>query len=181
MRVVLAFVALITLGLAAACGGEAPPTPTPTASPQASYLDSAATARVAPTASREEVYQALESLNLGLLPLDRQGRDDWWSTRLPNADITIDIFGPEDRVEAVELWYRRSVPTSTAASVVEALAATIIPGEQARSMQWFSDSLEAIEQTGDQKQQTSVGPMYLTLYWAPRINQYFFSIDVEKQ
>ena len=38
-----------------------------------------------------------------------------------------------------------------------------------------------IAQTGDQKQQTSVGAMYLTLYWAPRINQYFFSIDVEKR
>ncbi len=182
MRFVLLFVALITLGLAAAVGcGESTPTPTPTASPQASYLDSAATARVAPTASRDEVYRALESLNLGLLPLDRQGRDDWWSTRLPNADITIDIFGPEDRVEAVELWYRRSVPTSTAASVVEALAATIIPGEQARSMQWFSDSLESIEQTGEQKQQTFVGAMYLTLQWGPKLNQYFFSIDSEKR
>ena len=181
MRAVLVIAALITLGLAAACGGESTPTPTPTASPQASFSDSTATAPVTPTASREEVYRALESLNLGLLPLDRQGRDDWWSTRLPNADITIDIFGPEDRVGAVELWYRRSVPTSTAASVVEALAATIIPGEQARSMQWFSDSLESIEQTGEQKQQTSVGAMYLTLQWVPKLNQYFFSIDSEKR
>ena len=40
MRVVLAFVALITLGLVAACGGESPPTPTPTPTLQETYLKS---------------------------------------------------------------------------------------------------------------------------------------------
>ena len=40
MRVVLAFVALITLGLVAACGGELPPTPTPTPTTQETYLKS---------------------------------------------------------------------------------------------------------------------------------------------
>ena len=117
MRVVLAFVALITLGLVAACGGESPPTPTPIAAPTSTI----ATVQVAPEASRQEVYRALDSLNIGLLPLDRQGMDDWWSTRLPNVDITIDIFGPEKRVEAVEMWYRQHVPESTVESIVEAL------------------------------------------------------------
>ncbi len=40
MRVVLVFIALITLGLVAACGGEAPPTPTPTPTLQETYLKS---------------------------------------------------------------------------------------------------------------------------------------------
>ena len=107
MRVVLAFVALITLGLVAVVGcGESVPTPTPTPTPTliAHPTPTVATVQVAPTASRQEVYEALDSLNLGLLPLDRQGMDDWWSTRLPNGGITsIDIFGHADRVEAEEM------------------------------------------------------------------------------
>ena len=122
----------------------------------------------------------LDSLNIGLLPLNRHA-DDWVSTMLPNVDISIDIFGPSSRVETVELWFRRSVPTGTAQLLVEALASTIIPEQQAQSKQWFSDSLELMERTGEQKQQTSVGEMYLTLQWVASLNQYFFSIDVEKQ
>ena len=171
MRVVLAFVALITLGLVAACGGESPPTPTMIAVP---------TSAVAPAASRQEVYRALDSLSIGLLPLNRH-TDDYVSTMLPNADITIDIFGPADRVEAVELSFRRSVPMGTAQLLVEALASTIIPEQQAQGKQWFSDSLELMERTGEQKQQTSVGEMYLTLQRVANLNQYFFSIDVEKE
>ena len=171
---------LVALGLLA-CGGEQSEVPSGTPTLIASPTPTVATAPVTPTASRQEVYAALDNLSIGLLPLDRQGRDDWWSTRLPNADITIDIFGPEDRVEAVELWYRRSVPTSTAASVVEALAATIIPGQQVQSTSWFRNSLNSMEPTVEQKQQTYVEGLYLTLQYVPKLNQYFFSIDSEKQ
>ena len=175
MRVVLVFVALITLGLVAACGGESPPTPTPTPT-----MIAVPTSTVAPAASRQEVYQALDSLGIGLLPLNRH-TDDYVSTMLPNADITIDIFGPADRVEAVELWFRRSVPMGTAQALVEALASTIIPGQQVQSTLWFRNSLNSIEPTVEQKQQTYVEGMYLTLQFAPNLNQYFFSIDIEKQ
>ena len=182
MRVVLLFVALITLGLAGAVGcGESVPTPTPTPTVIVAPTPTVATVQVAPTASRQEVYEALDSLNLGLLPLDRQGMDDWWSTRLPNGGITsIDIFGHADRVETVEMWFTPRVHP-TALLVVEALVATIIPEQEAQSMSWFRDSLESIEQTGEQKQQTSEGAMYLTLQWFENLNQYFFSIDVEKE
>ena len=181
MRVVLAFVALITLGLVAACGGESPPTPTPTPTMIAAPTSTVATVQVAPEASRQEVYRALDSLNIGLLPLDRQGMDDWWSTRLPNGGITsIDIFGHADRVEAVEMWFTPRVHP-TALLVVEALVATIVPEQEAQSMSWFRDSLESIEQTREQKQQTSAGAMYLTFQWVPNLNQYFFSIDEERR
>ena len=175
MRVVLAVVALITLGLVAACGGESPPTPTSTPT-----MIAVPTSTVAPAASRQEVYQALDSLSIGLLPLNRH-TDDYVSTMLPNADITIDIFGPADRVEAVELWFRRSVPTGTAQLLVEALASTIIPGQQMQSTLWFRNSLNSMEPTVEQKQQTYVEGMYLTLQFAPNLNQYCFSIDIEKQ
>ena len=181
MRFVLLFIVLITLGLVAACGGESPPTPTATPILIAHPTPTVATAQDVPTASRQEVYEALDSLNLGLLPLDRHGMDDWWSTRLPNVDITIDIFGPEKRVEAVEMWYRQHVPESTVESIVEALVATIVPEQEAQSMSWFRDSLESIEQTREQKQQTSAGAMYLTFQWVPNLNQYFFSIDEERR
>ena len=100
---------------------------------------------------------------------------------MPNGGITsIDIFGHADRVEAVEMWFTPMVHP-TALLVVESLVATIIPGEQVESTLWFRDSLELIEQRGGQKQQTSVGDMYLTLQWVENLKQYFFSIDVEKQ
>ena len=178
---VLALVSVLSLVAVAGCG-EAVPTPTPTPTLIAHPTPTVATAQVAPTASRQEVYEALDSLNLGLLPLDRQGMDDWWSTRLPNADITIDIFGPPDRVEAVEVWFRHGAPASrNIPLLVEALVATIIPEQEAQSMSWFRDSLESIEQTGEQKQQTSEGAMYLTLQWVENLNQYFFSIDEERR
>ena len=182
MRVVLVFVTLVTLGLVAIVGcGEAVPTPTPTPTLIAHPTPTVATAQDVPTASRQEVYEALDSLNLGLLPLDRQGTDDWWSTRLPNGGITsIDIFGHADRVETVEMWFTPRVHP-TALLVVEALVATIVPEQEAQSMSWFRDSLESIEQTGEQKQQTSAGAMYLTLQWVPNLNQYFFSIDEERR
>ena len=182
MRFILLFIALITLGLIATVGcGEAVTTPTPTPTLIAHPTPTVATAQDVPTASRQEVYEALDSLNLGLLPLDRQGMDDWWSTRLPNGGITsIDIFGHADRVEAVEMWFTPRVHP-TALLVVEALVTTIVPEQEAQSMSWFGDSLESIEQTGEQKQQTSAGAMYLTLQWVPNLNKYFFSIDEERR
>ena len=183
MRVVLLFVALITLGLIATVGcGESALTPTPTPTVIVAPTPTVATVQVAPTATRQEVYEALDSINLGLLPLDRQGMDDWWSTRLPNADITIDIFGPPDRVEAVEVWFRHGAPASrNIPLLVESLVATIIPGQQVQSTLWFRNSLNSMEPTVEQKQQTYIEGMYLTLQFAPKLNQYFFSIDIEKQ
>ena len=172
---------VLIVGVGVACGGESPPTPTATPTLIAHPTPTVATAQVAPTASRQEVYEALDSLNLGLLPLDRRGMDDWWSTRLPNGGITsIDIFGHADRVETVEMWFTPRVHP-TALLVVEALVETIIPEQEAQSMSWFRDSLESIEQTGEQKQQTSEGAMYLTLQWVENLNQYFFSIDEERR
>ena len=152
MRVVLLFIVLITLGLVVACG-EAEPTPTATPTVIAAPTPTVATVQFAPTATRQEVYRALDSLNIGLLPLNRH-TDDWVSTMLPNADITIDIFGPADRVEAVELWFRRSLPARTVQLLVESLVATIIPGQQVQSTLWFRNSLNSMEPTVEQKQQT---------------------------
>ena len=79
MRVVLAFVALITLGLVAACGG-ASPTPTPSPEPRSDPLISAEEYRATATALFQELQSMVED---GLL--DPRGPDLGFSPGNPRA------------------------------------------------------------------------------------------------
>ena len=100
-----------------------------------------------------------------------------YSTMSPNGDLSFDIFGSANEVEAVELWYRKSVSGSTIVPVVETLIGSLVPAHRTEGLRWFEG---AMNQAG--KHQTHLGGMYLTFYCCDDILQRaFFSIDIEKQ
>ena len=126
MRTILVTIAIgITVLLIGGCGVSASPTAT-----QPPTATSTTTARstipwtplpVSPTpmslgVSRQEVYQALLNLNIGFLPLNKH-TNEWYSTMLPNGDISFDIFGSSSRVEAVEMWFGLDAPVGQTASI----------------------------------------------------------------
>ena len=190
IRTILVTIAIgITVLLIGGCGVSASPTAT-----QPPTATSTTTARstipwtplpISPTpmslgVSRQEVYQALLNLNIGFLPLNKH-TNEWHSTMLPNGDITIEIFGPANRVEAVELWFRGSAPTHAVLRSTETLIETVIPKQQEQGTEWFLNAMELMGEQGTEKLQARLGDMYLTLQLVPSLKSVFFSIDSEQQ
>ena len=91
------------------------PTGTP---PTATSGDPSRQERSTPT--RQQIYEALDSLQIGFLPLNRH-TDEFYSTMLPNGEISVDIFGLSETLEAVELWFSVDVPAEKSYSAIEAL------------------------------------------------------------
>lgn len=149
---------------------QASPTPIPT--PAAS---TSATGQVPSKVSRQRLYSTLDSLGIGLLPLNRHDAD-WYSSMSQSGEIFFDFVGPSGQVEVVELWYHESVSKSTRLRIVETLIDSFIPAHLAEGMQWFE---RAANREG--KQQTLIGGMYLTFKRsADRLGRTFFSIDSEQ-
>ena len=129
--------------------------------------------------SHEGLYKALDELDAGFLPLNTH-TDEWVSTMLPNGDVTIDIFGPADQVEAVELWFRIDMePLRPASGAMEVLFKTMSPEAWADGVNWFIGNVGSLDSTGEDNIQTTLGQWYLTLQFLPKLRQVFFSIDLE--
>ena len=130
--------------------------------------------------SRQEVYQELHNLNIGLLPLNKH-TNEWHSTMLPNSDISFDIFGSSSRVEAVEMWYRLDAPVGQTARAMRALYAVTMPEHQAEVEAWVNRMLVTLSPEGKVRDQTEINGVYVTLQLVPKLRQAFLSIDIAKQ
>lgn len=131
--------------------------------------------------SRQGIYKGLDELNVGFLPLNTHS-DEWVSTMLPNGDVSVDIYGPTDQVEAVELWFRIEMePLHPATGAIETILKALTPNEWIDGLNWFVASVGSLDKTGKDKVQATLGQWYLTVQYVPTLRQIFFSIDAELQ
>ena len=158
------------------------PTPTPT-------LTTTATpgGRVLPTPrpnhfgiSRDQVYRKFQDLNIGLIPLDRH-TNDWYSTRLRDGSIDIDILGPSSGVQAIESAFRLSPEVLAKMDPVVNTMLQIAMGDNWQDgVEWITEALERLS-ASHKKVQDKMGRIYLTLYLIPSIQSVMFSVDMERQ
>ena len=191
MRTILVTIAIgITVLLIGGCGISAsptatqPPTATSTTTARSTIPASATPIPASPTpmslgVSRQEIYQALLNLNIGFLPLNKH-TNEWYSTMLPNGDISFDIFGSSSRVDAVEMWFRLDAPVGQTARSMRALYAVTMPERQAEVEAWVERTLATLSPEGKVRDQTEINGVYATLQLVPRLRQVFLSIDIAK-
>lgn len=167
--------------LAAACqqGMTATPPPTPTA--ESTPIPPTPTVETTPSygvISRQQLYEALQYLDIGLMPLVRH-TDEMFNTRRSSGDIAIDIFGPANHVEAVEADFRLTA-RDDGAMVMGALLLLMLPeSEWDAGWDWLDQDLPSLS-ASQRKVQQQVGDMYLTLYFMPSRAAIIFSVDTEQ-
>ncbi len=133
--------------------------------------------------SREEIYLALDLVDVGFMPLNRH-TDDWVNTRLPNGDIWVDIFGPQSTVQAVEIWVRYSASLDDALSALGAVIRETVTLEHREAVyQFFRSGLAArMSDTYPSKGGQTIGREYHVWMEAiPDKQQVFMSIDAEQR
>ena len=178
---------LLALFFVVACGGSNTATD-PTGVPSATMIptdtppesvSSDPSRQELSTPTRQQVYGAIDSLQMGFLPLS-QHTDEFYSTMLPNGEISVDMFGQAAALEAVELWFSVDAPAENSYRVIEALVGTFVPDRQEEGFQWVLDSVGVIAEGDIEKVQTSIGGMYLTLQLVPNLRSFFLSLDTEQ-
>ena len=208
MRAIVAILAIFAILALAGCSAPPPtatltpsltasptatPTPKPTATPTATPESLAPGPTVMPTAtlaprtpapiitgiSRQQAYDRLKALSIGLLPLDRH-MDDFYSTRLPDGGIVIDIFGTSTRVEAIESTFRLPEVAAKMDPVVGVMLEIALGDDWGGGYQWVLRSIEALSET-NVKAQTIMNGVYLTLYFISSIDAVMFTVDMERQ
>ena len=142
------------------------PTPTPIARP------------TPPGVSRQQVGRAIQSLDIGFLPLNRH-TDDFYSMMLPNGDVIIDIFGTANHVEAVEATYRLTAADAGALVTGAVLQLMLPEGQWDAGWDWLDRAFDDLSASRT-KVQTRIGDKYLTLYFIPRLASVMFSIDEDQ-
>ena len=129
--------------------------------------------------SRQQAYDRLKALSIGLLPLDRH-TNAMYSTATRGAGLVIDIFGTSARVEAIESTFRLPEVAAKMDPVVGAMLEIALGDDWGGGYQWVLRSIEALSET-NVKAQTRMNGVYLTLYFISSIDAVMFTVDTERQ
>ena len=169
----------------------ATPTAKPTATPIATPENLAPGPTVEPTAtlvpapiitgiSRQQAYDRLKALNIGLFPLDRH-TNEMYSTATRGAGLVIDIFGTSTRVEAIESTFILPEVAAKMDPVVGVMLEIALGDDWGGGYQWVLRSIENDLSETNVKVQTRMNGVYLTLYFIKSIDAVMFTVDTERQ
>ncbi len=171
---ILAIAILMTGAVACEAKPYVPPTPAYTAAP--TPLATTGDFGV----SRQDAFSSFKQLSIGLMPLNKH-TNDWYSTKTRTGDITVDIFGPSEGVNAIEATFRLQASTLAIIDPLVRKMLQIAMGSQWREGEtWVVSKIDDLNLT-QKKLQTKKGKAWLTLYYLPSTESVMFSVDVERQ
>ena len=129
-------------------------------------------------ASRQEVYEVFINLPIGFGPLSKH-TNDWFNTRQPSGDTSVDIFGPPHAVEAIEATFLLREDIGVAQVVARMVQIGLVE-DWRDGLAWWEKAMEELLPS-NKKIQEKLGDVYLTLYLLKSTGFVMFSVDTVRQ